>query len=113
MPSRHGAGTGGKSTRKPNTQRDSSVSVNGLSPNTSNISSGTGDLCGTCGGTTNGDSIGCDKCPMGFHDSTICVGLSQTAIQALKDAGGVGILFVCTCCWVGRGGNSGGFAGAG
>lgn len=51
-------------------------------------------------------NIVCDKCPLWFHDSTICMGLPQTAIQALKDVGGEGILFVCTDCRVGKGNNS-------
>lgn len=41
------------------------------------------------------------------------MGLSQTAIQALKDVGGEGILFVCTDCRVGKGNNSRGPAGVG
>lgn len=56
--------------------------------------------------------IGCDKCPLWLHDSPLCMGLSQSIIQSLKE-GGDALLFVCTGCRVGNSGGASGVGGGG
>lgn len=59
--------------------------------------------CGTCGSATDKNSLGCDSCPLRFHDTPSCAGLPQSAIQGLKDAAGAGLRYVCTSCRGGSG----------
>ena len=57
-----------------------------------------GSLCGSCEVTVGDDGIGCDKCSTWFHPSSLCLGLSDRVIDAIREAGGDGIEFVCTQC---------------
>lgn len=54
--------------------------------------------CGTCGGATGVNSVGCDVCSRRFHDTSLCTGLAEAAIQALKDVGNQGVGYECTGC---------------
>ena len=56
--------------------------------------------CGMCStvvpvGT---DAIGCDMCPLWFHPTPQCTGLSQSSIDCILNEGGDALRFVCAAC---------------
>ena len=57
-----------------------------------------GSFCGSCELHVDDDGIGCDKCQSWFHPTPLCLGLSERVIDAIREAGGEGIEFVCTQC---------------
>ncbi|MPC93753.1 hypothetical protein E2C01_088894 [Portunus trituberculatus] len=66
-------------------------------PLSTGASSGS-SLCGSCELQVGDGSIGCDKCHTWFHPSSLCLGLSDRVIDAIREGDGEGIEFVCTQC---------------
>lgn len=55
-------------------------------------------FCGSCEAAVGQDSIGCDRCDNWFHPTSICMGVSERVIDAIREAGGAGVEYVCTQC---------------
>lgn len=67
--------------------------------------------CGMCGGATDdSNSVGCDSCPLRFHNTSLCTGLPQSTILALKDVRHEDVGYECTGCRIRSGGQSQGKA---
>lgn len=61
-------------------------------------STSSSSTCDNCELPVGRDSIGCDKCDKWYHPSPLCMGLSELVIEAIREAGGIGIEFICTHC---------------
>ena len=88
-----GRGRGGSTNSKTSSNDNCSVAANTSTADT--YVNDDDKYCGMCGAVTDDDCIGCDRCPLWFHDSPLCMGLPHSIIQSLKD-GGDALLFVCT-----------------
>ena len=54
--------------------------------------------CLTCSQPVGDDTIGCDRCENWFCPTSMCMGIKESAIQAIHEDGGTAILFICTDC---------------
>ena len=54
--------------------------------------------CGSCDVAVGQDGIRCDKCDSWFHPKPLCMGVSDRVIDAIREAGGAGVEYVCTHC---------------
>lgn len=72
--------------------------------------------CGLCSLQVGDEAVGCDDCPLWFHPSPRCMGISEASISAIVSEGdGGGLRYVCTKCRVENhrpGGGGGGQDGA-
>ena len=59
---------------------------------------GSGNECGTCQGEVGDNGIGCDLCPLWYHPTQACTGLTKGSIQAIQRDGGSGISYSCNKC---------------
>lgn len=60
--------------------------------------SSSSDSCGTCNLLCGNDAVGCDKCYVWFHPSSMCLGLPEQLVRDIGEYGGSGIAFICTDC---------------
>ena len=59
--------------------------------------------CGLCSLQVGEDAVGCDDCPLWFHSTPQCMGISEASIAAIISEGdGGGLKYVCTKCRVER-----------
>ena len=57
------------------------------------------NACGLCTLEIDNEALGCDDCPLWFHPSPQCMGISQASIDAIiREGDGGGLKYVCTEC---------------